>query len=217
MSALPEEFGCLSTAEDCEEFMVAFVRSLVRAIDAKSRWTRGHSEVVATFSQEIARAMGFQENEIRRLTLAALLHDIGKIGTSDMVLEKPRRLTAEEFAVIKRHPKQGVDILRDVPQFRDLLPFIRHHHERLDGGGYPDGLKGEKIALGARIISVADAFEAMTSDRPYRPDLGMVFAREELHRCKGSQFDPDVVEAFSLILDEFGRSLKTAPAGTQST
>jgi putative nucleotidyltransferase with HDIG domain len=208
---LPEEFGCLATAEDCEEFMVAFVRSLVRAIDAKSRWTRGHSEVVATFSQEIARAMGFQENEIRKLTLGALLHDIGKIGTNDVVLEKPRRLTAEEFAVIKRHPEQGADILRDVRQFRDLLPFIQHHHERLDGGGYPDGLKGENIPLGARIICVADAFEAMTSDRPYRPTPGMAFAREELQRCKGTQFDPDVVEAFFLILDEFRTSLRMVP------
>jgi putative two-component system response regulator len=207
----------LCTTVECEDFVIAFVRSLSGAIDAKSRWTRGHSEVVATFSQEIARAMGFPECQIKKLTLAGLLHDVGKIGTYDMVLEKPGRLTDEEFACIMRHPEQGAQILGTVKQFSDILPLIRHHHERLDGGGYPAGLKGECIPMGARIISVADAFEAMTSTRPYRPELGMDFAREELQRCKGTQFDPDVVGVFLRILDEFGTSLKTVPAGTQSS
>jgi putative nucleotidyltransferase with HDIG domain len=201
---------------ECEDFVIAFVRSLSGAIDAKSPWTRGHSEVVATFSQEIARAMGFPECQIKDLTLAGLLHDVGKIGTSDVVLEKPGPLTGEEFGCIMRHPEQGAQILRNVKQFSDILPVIRHHHERLDGSGYPDGLRGESIPMGARIISVADAFEAMTATRPYRPELGMDFAREELRRCRGTQFDPDVVGAFLHILEEFGASLKTVSAGTES-
>ncbi|MDP3617667.1 MAG: response regulator, partial [Rhodoferax sp.] len=134
--------------------------------------------------------------ELERLRIAALLHDIGKIGTYDGLLEKPGKLTAAEYETIKQHPAKGAEMLAPIRQLYDIIPWVRGHHERYDGAGYPDGLKGENIPLQARILAVADTFDAMTAERPYRATPGKAQALEEIRRYAGTQFDPKVVEAF---------------------
>lgn len=179
----------------------SLILAFANAIDAKSEWTKGHSERVSIHAVSIAKEMGFDEKELEDLRIAALLHDIGKIGTYDVILEKPGRLTAEEFALVKLHPANGEKILRPIRQLRHILPAIRAHHEKMDGAGYPDGLKGEAIPLPARILCVADTFDAMTSDRPYRSAPKKEYAIAELKRCSGTQFDPVVAKAFLRILE----------------
>jgi putative two-component system response regulator len=181
---------------ELEELYLTLTRVLVTTLDAKSPWTKGHSVRVAEYAVRVARTAGLDENKINRLRLSCLLHDIGKIGTYDSLLEKPTKLNAEEYDVVKRHPDKGVEIIREIPQFIDLIPAIRHHHEKYDGSGYPAGLAGESIPLPARIICIADSYDAITADRPYRPASGSSFACEELRRSAGSQFDPRFVEAF---------------------
>jgi len=180
-----------------ENLILAFAN----AIDAKSHWTKGHSERVCIHAVSIATEMGFDEKEIEDLRIAALLHDTGKIGTYDVILDKPDKLTAEEFELVKLHPAKGEKILSPVRQLKHILPVIRAHHEKMDGTGYPDGLKGDEIPLPARILCVADTFDAMTADRPYRPAPGKEYAIAELKRCSGTQFDQEVAEAFSRILN----------------
>jgi putative nucleotidyltransferase with HDIG domain/PAS domain S-box-containing protein len=177
------------------------IHSFVNAIDAKSPWTKGHSERVTSYSVAIATKLGFPEKDIEMLRIAALLHDIGKIGTYDQILDKPGKLTDEEFALIRMHPVRGEEILRPISQFANLLPIIRHHHERLDGKGYPDRLKYDEIPFMAKIISVADSYDSMTSDRPYRPSPPKEYAISELTKCSGTQFDPQAVEAFLSVLN----------------
>lgn len=189
--------------KELKELFMTLVKAMVNALDAKSTWTKGHSERVATYAERIAVEMGIEEEEIENLRLAGLLHDIGKIGTYDVILDKPGKLTDEEFALIKTHPAQGATILKDIKQLKDIIPLVRGHHERIDGRGYPDGLKGEDIPFGARILHVADSFDSMTADRPYRPSPGREYATSEFKRCKGTQFDPLVVEAFLKVLDKF--------------
>jgi HD-GYP domain-containing protein (c-di-GMP phosphodiesterase class II) len=145
--------------------------------------------------------MSFQEGDLKDLELGGLLHDIGKIGIFDVILNKPGELTREEFAAVKNHPLWGVGLLEPIKQLNRIIPCIRHHHERLDGSGYPDGLKGERIPLWARILAVADAFDSMTSDRPYRKALDKAKAVSELKRCSASQFDPEIVKAFIDIIE----------------
>lgn len=181
---------------ELEDLYLTLIKVLVNALDAKSPWTKGHSERVAAYAVRTARSAGLDVGRLGRLRLACLLHDIGKIGTCDSLLEKPAILTDDEFAIVKRHPDKGVEIITDIRQFSDLIPVIRHHHERFDGSGYPAGLSGEDIPLLARILCIADAYDAMTADRPYRPAPGRGFAVGELRRCAGSQFDPQLVEAF---------------------
>lgn len=174
--------------------------SLVYAIDAKSPWTKGHSERVTNYAIGIAKKIGLEEKDIETLNTAALLHDVGKIGTYDVILDKPGKLTAEEFALIKMHPAKGEGILKPVSQLKNILPIIRHHHENMDGKGYPDGLAGNEIPFLSRIIHVADSFDAMTADRPYRPAPGMEYAVSELKKYRGIQFDPEAVDAFLKVL-----------------
>lgn len=178
------------------------VFSLVYAIDAKSPWTKGHSERVTNYALSIAKELGLKEKDIETLHVAALLHDIGKIGTYDVILEKPGRLTDEEFDLVKMHPAKGEEILKPISQLQNILPIIRSHHERIDGKGYPDGLKGDEIHLLARIICIADSFDSMTSERPYRQALGMEYAVSELKSCSGTQFDPQAVKAFLSVLSK---------------
>jgi len=173
-----------------------FARSLAKAVDFRDRYTQGHSERVAEFSVGIARELGLSDAEVEVVQRAATLHDVGKIGVSDAVLNKPGKLTDEEFASIKAHPANGYEILKNTPTFEVLLPGIRHHHERHDGRGYPDGLEGEHVPLIARIIAAADAYDAMTSHRVYRRALPIVKARDELIKGCGSQFDTKVIRAF---------------------
>lgn len=181
---------------DLEELFLGTVKTLSEAIDAKSAWTRGHSERVTRFAVEIAREMGLGEEELKRLRLAGLLHDIGKLGTYESILDKPGKLTPEEMAIMKQHPAKGVDILSPISQMSDIFPAIRHHHEYFDGSGYPDGLKGPETPLLARILTVADSVDAMGADRPYRKGKPLEAVIAELKRCSGTQFDPAVVEAF---------------------
>ncbi|MBI5058079.1 MAG: HD domain-containing protein [Nitrospirae bacterium] len=165
-------------------------------LDAKSSWTRGHSIEVAQYATAIAREMGLSELEIETLRVAALLHDIGKIGTYDVILDKPDTLTDEEFSLIRTHTIKGEEILRPIKGLDKILPIVRSHHEKVNGAGYPDGLKGDEIPFLARILCVADSFDAMVSDRPYRLSRGRQYAVTELKQCSGEQFDPHIVDAF---------------------
>jgi HD-GYP domain-containing protein (c-di-GMP phosphodiesterase class II) len=192
----------LDLIREKEHLLTNMVRTLVSALDAKDAYTRGHSERVALFSKRIAEHLGYDPPAAEKLYLSGLLHDVGKIGVSDAVLRKPDKLTPEEFAEIKRHPDEGWAILRELDQLRYILPGVLHHHEQVNGTGYPDGLKGEEIPLDARIMAVADAYDAMTSDRAYRRGMQHEQAAEILRAGAGSQWDPKVVEAFFNVVDD---------------
>ena len=172
------------------------VKVLVEAIDAKDPYTRGHSDRVTRMSLKIAFQLGFAEDRLESLEYGALLHDIGKIGIKDEVLQKPGALNSEEYQYIQEHPLIGVKIIEGLDFFKDKIPMIRHHHEHYDGSGYPDGLLGAAIPLEARIIAVPDAFDAMTSARPHRGMMPLQDVLMELEKCKGTQFDPKVLEIF---------------------
>lgn len=171
------------------------VEALAAALDAKSSCMCGHSERVAELSLRLAQQLGLTVKEQARIHIGAHLHDIGKIGVPDVILNKPGKLTDDEFAVIRQHPEMGSHIVGKVKVFRPVVDIVRHHHERFDGKGYPDGLKGKDISLGARIVAVADAFDAMTTLRAYRQVFSYSEAIAEVRRCRGTQFDPEVVDA----------------------
>jgi putative two-component system response regulator len=172
------------------------VTSLAHALEAKDNYTSGHSQRVADMSVAIAEELSLPRDNIDRIRLAGLIHDIGKIGVREPVLNKPGRLTDEEFQHIKQHSGIGEHILTPIVDDEEILRMVRHHHERYDGRGYPDGLSREQIPLGARILAVADAYDAMRSERPYRAAMRIEIACAEIQSCKGSQFDPKVAEAF---------------------
>ncbi|OGW12685.1 MAG: hypothetical protein A2W77_04945 [Nitrospinae bacterium RIFCSPLOWO2_12_39_16] len=181
---------------DLEGLFIGTVKSLSSAIDAKSKWTAGHSERVTKFAIKIGKGIGFSEKELRDLELSGLLHDVGKIGTYESILDKAGKLTDEEYKIIKQHPAKGAEILLAIKQMKDIIPGVKYHHEFYNGKGYPDGLKGENIPLTARILCVADSVDAMSADRPYRKGRPMDEIIAELKRCSGSQFDPKIVEIF---------------------
>ncbi len=187
------------------------ISSLVAALEAKDMYTKGHSERVAEYSVMIARAMDFSDDAVLRVEYAALLHDVGKVGVSHRVLAKPSSLTDAEFDEIKRHPEIAAHILADVPYLADLVPIVAAHHERLDGLGYASGLKADEVPLQARILAVADSYDAMTSARPYRDAMSHEAAVAELQRGIGSQFDGRVVEAFQQALQD------RVPAGASAS
>ncbi len=178
------------------DLFISTIKSLAAAIDAKDPYTRGHSDRVARFSLAIARELNLDKNTVERVQIAALLHDVGKIGIDDAVLRKPDRLTDEEYAIIKKHPIMGANIMGPIKQLKDILPGMRHHHEAFDGSGYPDGLAGAQIPLLARIIAVADTFDAMTSDRLYQKAMDDDFVIKTLNRLSGTRYDPKMVQAF---------------------
>ncbi|MDP2166828.1 MAG: GAF domain-containing protein [Thermodesulfovibrionales bacterium] len=182
--------------EDIKEIFISILKALVNAVDAKSPWTKGHSERVTGYALMLGREMELKEEELEKLRLASLLHDIGKIGTYDALLDKPEKLTDAEFDLVKMHPGKGAEIIKPISQLANIIPIIRGHHEKMDGSGYPDGLRGDEIPLLARILCVVDSFDSMTADRPYRSSPGREFAVEELKKCSGAQFDPNVVAAF---------------------
>lgn len=196
--------------QNLQESFLGTVRSLAQAVDAKDSYTAGHSNRVTQYSVLIAEELKLGVEEIRNLRMAGLLHDVGKIGIRDSVLSKTGQLTDEEFSIMKKHPSVGSQIMKPVTQLKDVIPGIVSHHERFDGKGYPAGLKGEDIPLMGRIIGVADAFDAMTSDRVYRPRLSDEIAVEELKKHSGTQFDSKVVKAFLFAYDK-GR-IKTEPS-----
>lgn len=181
---------------EVENLLLSIIKALSNALDAKSPWTRGHSDRVSRYSLMIAEEMGLDRESRQILEMAALLHDIGKIGMYDYILNKPDKLLPQEFEIVKLHPVKGAEILKPISHLQEVIRVISHHHEHYDGGGYPDGLKGEEIPLLSRILQVADAYDAMTSERPYRKIPGKRKALEELKACAGRQFDPKVVEAF---------------------
>ena len=187
-------------ARDIEaERFIAVMLDLAEAVDLRFSGSARHSETVGRYAEMMARELGLSEQRIGRVRLAGMLHDIGKVGVPDSILRKPAKLTEEELALIKRHPGLGAQILEH-PSFADVRAWVGAHHERPDGRGYPLGLSGETIPLEARILAVADAYEAMTSDRAYRPSIGQAAACAELKRCAPSQFDPLVVKAFLTCL-----------------
>lgn len=190
-----------SSLEDMELHSLGTLQALVAAVDAKDSYTARHSISVTDHAVAIARRMNLSAETIADVERAGLLHDIGKIGTPEMILLKPDRLTQGEFSVIAEHSEAGGHIVESVPFLAHLMPVIRSHHERWDGAGYPDGLAGESIPALARILTVADAFDAMISERPYRKPMSLEAARAEVVRCAGTQFDPAVVAALLEALD----------------
>ena len=181
---------------DMKELFLNTIKSLSSSIDAKDTYTYGHSDRVSKIGLAIAEELNLSFKEREVIYLAGLLHDVGKIGISEKVLHKPTNLNEEEYAEIKKHPGISAQIIGSIKQMEGIVPSIRHHHERFEGGGYPNGLKGEKIPLGARILAVADAFDAMTSDRPYRKSFSVEHAISEIKKYANIQFDPEVVNAF---------------------
>ncbi len=175
------------------------LEALVAALDAREHETGNHSKRVAQYTVLLSESLGIQATDLLEIYRGAFLHDIGKIGISDIILLKPGKLTVEEWNEMRRHPAIGYSILNQIGFLGTAVKTVLSHHERFDGQGYPKGLRGEEIPLGARIFSVADAFDTMTTDRPYRKALNGQAARDEILRCTGSQFDPDVVEAFLKI------------------
>lgn len=193
----------LSSLYDELDHSEAIMFSLVESLEAKDLYTRGHSERVAKYSVILGKALGLPTRDIEDLRKGSLLHDIGKIGVKENVLNKEGRLTAEELEHIRSHPARGYDICKGLKSFKRLLPIIRWHHERMDGKGYPDGLKGEEIPLTARICSITDAFDAMTSHRPYRRGVNPIQAAQIFERELGSgQWDDDIVKVFIRLIKE---------------
>jgi putative two-component system response regulator len=195
------------------------ITSLATALDAKDKYTHGHSKRMTEAAVAIAREMGMARDAIEKIELAGLLHDIGKIGLSEEILNKTGKLTAKEFQLVKLHPEIGERILKPLIEDREILEMIRHHHEYYDGSGYPDGLSGgpllqetgdptaskartKRLSAGTMALAVADAFDAMTSNRPYRMSMTVEAACDELERCKGKQFCPEIVDAFTSLLSK---------------
>jgi len=184
------------SAEENRELFLGTVKALAAAIDGKDPYTRGHSERVSRFSVAVAQGLDLPEDEIEQIRISALLHDIGKIGIDDRVLKKPAALTDEEFEIMKTHPQKGYKIMSQIPAMRDFLPGMYMHHEMINGEGYPQRLKDDEIPMQARIVSVADTFDAMTTERPYQRAMDLESALTRLKSFVGTRYDPRVVAAF---------------------
>ena len=189
-------------SEERADVLFKALKALAAAIDAKSNYTGCRSAHMAGLCLEIGQEMGFSEDRLNTLELAAYIHDVGKINTPDTVLAKNGKLSDDEWVDILKHPGLGADFLSGIDELAEVASIVRHHHEHVDGSGYPDGLKGEAIPLLARVLCVADSFEAMISDRPYRPALSYHVALDELKKNSGTQFDPDVIEATVRVIEK---------------
>jgi len=200
----------VETSERLFKLKEEVLKAVSIALEYKDPYTQGHSKRVAMYSRMIAEEMGCDRDEINYIVTAALLHDIGKICVDEKILQKPSKLSPSERRNVEKHVIAGASILERVPSLRHFIPAVKHHHERWDGQGYPSGLKGNSIPLAARIIAVADSFEAMTSDRAYRSKMSKREAVREIVSCAGTQFDPQVVEAFLSIMEEHGITPKRA-------
>ena len=189
------------TYEKLERAYLDSVQTLRYTVEAKDPYTRGHSDRVSAYSVLIGKYLGLDDTDLRNLEIGGLFHDIGKIGVPDSILLKQAKLTDDEYSEIKNHPTIGAHILSTATIFQDMIPIVKHHHEKYDGNGYPSKLKGEDIPLFARIAAVADTFDAMTSKRTYRDSLGLDVVKAEIERCKGTQFDPKISDIFLDILN----------------
>jgi hypothetical protein len=211
LSALANQVAiAIENANLYEELKEAFYetsQALAETIEVRDPYTGGHTQRVMHYSVRIGRAMGISAYDMERLKLAAILHDIGKIGIQDSILLKNDRLDQEEISKMNEHTAYGSEILGNIKKLRDIIPGVRGHHEKYDGTGYPDRLKGTAIDPIARIIAVADTYDAMTTDRPYRKALSIQTAVDELKKCSWKQFDGDVVEHFIRVMPELGESL----------
>ncbi len=189
-------------SKENEKLFIHVVSSLATAIDAKDTYTNGHSGRVAKYAREIAKRFGYSDSQLDDIYIMGLLHDVGKIGVPDAVINKPSKLTDEEYDIVMNHPAMGARILGSIKEMPSLSMGARWHHEKYDGGGYPDGLSGEDIPEAARIIAVADAYDAMTSHRSYRIPMTQDEVRQEIKRCRGTQFDPVFADIMLAMIDE---------------
>lgn len=189
------------TYEKLEKSYMESIQTLRYTVEAKDKYTRGHSDRVSEYSVLIGKYLNLSEDDLRTLKIGGLFHDIGKIGVPDSILLKTDKLTDDEYSEIKNHPTIGAHILSTATIFQDLIPIVKHHHERYDGNGYPGKLKGEDIPYFARIAAIADTFDAMTSKRTYRDALPLDVVRSEFERCKGTQFDSKICDVFLDILN----------------
>ena len=203
----------IKSVEEMNSLQIGSIQALSRSIDAKSRWTAGHSERVAELSKMLGIATGLEELELRRLVISALLHDIGKIGIPETILDKPGRLTDEEFDLIKQHPELGFEISRNIPNYEDICDGIRYHHERWNGSGYPQGLEGENIPLFGRIIAIADVFDALSADRPYRQGLAFEECISFINDKKDADFDRQLAEIFIDAIKSSNNYLNNSSGG----
>lgn len=192
----------ISSPADFEKIYINTICAIVDAIDARSRYTRGHSSRVRHYVEMIGEKLNLPEGDLRCLSIAASLHDIGRMGIDNAIWEKQDKLSKEEYEVVKSYPKESANILSSISFLEGVATIIRHHRENYNGTGYPDHLKGDEIPLEARILSVADAFDAMTSQRPYRERIDPEVAIEELKNKSGTQFDPMIVEIFISTWDK---------------
>lgn len=197
-AAVALENALLNT--EMNEFFIGLIKALSEAIEAKDKYTRGHTDRVSHLSIMIGEKMRLSKERIEILRLASILHDIGKIGIPENILNKPTRLTSEEYIKIKEHPLIGAQILKPIAKLKDVREAVLYHHESYDGYGYPAGLKGEQIPLEARIIAVADTYDALITERPYKKALSPEKALKEIEKCSGTQFDPEVVKVFKKII-----------------
>ncbi len=191
-----------SLYSELDELFKSSIRAISEAVDAKDPYTRGHSARVVEYALLIGEALGMSKENLNDLEISAILHDVGKIGVPDSILGKPGKLTVQEYEYMKKHPEFGAGIIQPIDKLKKLSPNVLYHHERIDGNGYPSGLKGKRIPLPARIICIADSYDAMTTDRPYRKKKSIRAAFEELHRCSGTQFDPKLVRIFVAELEK---------------
>lgn len=194
-------------SEELEKAYLDTIGILRQTVEAKDPYTRGHSDRVSEFSVLIGKKLGLDEETLHILKIGGLFHDIGKIGIPDSILLKESKLSDEEYSQIKNHPTIGAHMLGDAAVFKDIIPIVKHHHERFDGKGYPSQLSGENIPFIARIAAVADTFDAMTSKRTYRDALPLSVVKAEIEKCSGTQFDPQVAKAFLDILNNDYKSI----------
>lgn len=197
-----------NTYEMLEKAYLESIETLRYTVEAKDTYTRGHSDRVSEFSVLIGKQIGLSNNDMKTLQIGGLFHDIGKIGVPDTILQKESKLTDDEYSEIKNHPSIGAHILSTATIFKDIIPIVKHHHERFDGRGYPGQLKGEEIPYLARIAAIADSFDAMTSKRTYRDALPIETVIAEFERCKGTQFDPELTDVFLDILRNHYNEIK---------
>lgn len=194
-------------SEELEKAYLDTIGILRQTVEAKDPYTRGHSDRVSEFSVLIGKKMGLDDETLHTLKIGGLFHDIGKIGIPDSILLKESKLSDEEYSQIKNHPTIGAHMLGDAAVFKDIIPIVKHHHERFDGRGYPSQLAGENIPFIARIAAVADTFDAMTSKRTYRDALPLSVVKEEIEKCSGTQFDPKIAKVFLDILNNDYKSI----------